>query len=88
MLLPDTPPEGARTVAASVLADLAGLKMPHAGSRAHELVTVSIGIASARADEDITSEQLITRADRALYQAKSLGRNRAEFYVQDLDPAG
>ena len=39
--------------------------------------TVSIGVASGSADTAI--DQLITRADAALYRAKANGRNRIEF---------
>ncbi len=37
-------------------------------------ITVSLGLATHRADE--TMEQLLARADRALYEAKRSGRNR------------
>ena len=37
-------------------------------------VTVSLGVAESRADD--SAESLIGRADRALYEAKSAGRNR------------
>jgi diguanylate cyclase (GGDEF)-like protein len=39
-------------------------------------VTVSVGVASARPGERWSPTQLLERADRALYQAKRLGRNR------------
>lgn len=45
-------------------------ELPGGGSVA---VTVSLGGATA---EDETSEQLLTRADDALYQAKAQGRDR------------
>jgi two-component system cell cycle response regulator len=38
-------------------------------------LTISVGVASIGADEE-TIEQLIDRADRALYRAKAGGRNR------------
>jgi diguanylate cyclase (GGDEF)-like protein len=41
-------------------------------------VTISIGIRSLRHPEDI--ERLMEDADRALYRAKFLGRNRVEVY--------
>jgi len=48
-------------------------------------VTISMGIASAIADEAGTPEQLIGRADRALYRAKTLGKDRAETSEGDAD---
>jgi diguanylate cyclase len=41
------------------------------------MVTVSIGLAEHRTNEDI--EKTISRADEALYRAKNNGRNRVEF---------
>lgn len=38
-------------------------------------LTVSLGIAELRPDDDETLEGLINRADRAMYQAKAAGRN-------------
>ena len=51
------------------------LGIAHAGSRVNNVVTISIGVAGlvpgvTRADE------LIKRADQALYEAKGIGRNR------------
>lgn len=44
--------------------------------RRSEGVTMSIGIGSLRADRVAGTEQLIARADAALYRAKAEGRNR------------
>jgi diguanylate cyclase (GGDEF)-like protein len=38
-------------------------------------LTVSLGVAALRADEDESFESLIARADRAMYQAKAAGRD-------------
>jgi diguanylate cyclase (GGDEF)-like protein len=84
VLLPETPVEGARIVADRVLDDLRSLRMENTGSAAYQTVTVSMGIASTVADEAITPELLIARADRALYRAKTLGKNRAE--TSEADP--
>lgn len=43
------------------------------------LITLSIG-AVVYSGEDITDEDLLARADSALYQAKENGRNNAQFY--------
>ena len=44
-------------------------------------VTASIGVATRRPDDDILS--WMSRADAALYRAKSAGRNRVEFAPSD-----
>jgi diguanylate cyclase (GGDEF)-like protein len=43
-------------------------------------VTCSLGAAASTFQVDDSLEQLIRRADNALYQAKNAGRNRAVFY--------
>jgi len=45
-------------------------------------VTASIGLALIRNEKDLTLERLIDRADQALYQSKSDGRNRVTIWHQ------
>ncbi len=68
VLLPETGPEGALLVAErlrSAVAALANLPVT---------VTVSVGLASCCQDEH--ADELVARADQALYRAKGEGRNR------------
>lgn len=44
------------------------------------MVTTSIGIATYSCDDELTSTQLISNADAAMYQAKRAGRNCFMFY--------
>ena len=71
LLLPETSQEEAITVAERILAHVAELRegLPP--------ITVSIGVATNRPDED-QIDALLARADRALYKAKAEGRNRVE----------
>jgi diguanylate cyclase (GGDEF)-like protein len=53
---------------------------------ADEMVTASVGVATLRDPERQTTEQLIERADTALYQAKRAGRNRVSSADNDRPP--
>lgn len=46
-------------------------------------VSASFGLTGQAAGVETTPQQLIQRADEALYQAKSMGRNRVEMLLQD-----
>ena len=78
VLLPDTPIAGAREVACAIIADLRALQLEHRGSPAHPWVTVSIGVSTVLIEEDAPRDELLARADRALYLAKTRGRDRTE----------
>ncbi|MDP2828372.1 MAG: diguanylate cyclase [Sulfuricellaceae bacterium] len=74
MLLPETEQSEAEDVANRLRSLTSSMVIrPHTGDSAVR-VTVSIGIASTQAGD--TVETLLTRADNALYDAKTAGRNR------------
>ena len=77
VVLPETDAAGAESVARSIQEAVAALRLPHAGSRVNEFVTVSIGVASIVASAGEGHERLIRTADQALYRAKEGGRNRS-----------
>ena len=73
MLLVDTDLQGAKELAERIKANLAKLKVSY---KEHSIsVTISMGITNARIN-DINSDEVMFRADHAMYQAKSEGRNR------------
>jgi len=76
LLLPATPVEGALKVVETVRLELARRAVPHAASQSAAVVTFSAGLASYDPERDREPQQLIKRADEALYRAKDLGRNR------------
>ena len=74
-LLPHTDLEGARALAEKIRQDTMGRNFGY-GEHLFEL-TLSIGAASLCEVE--SGNDMVARADLALYQAKKLGRNRVEF---------
>ena len=75
VLLPDTDADGALDVARRVLAAIVALDIPHGDSPTGR-VTPSIGVAQLVPGVNQTSQELLERADRALYAAKLAGRGR------------
>jgi diguanylate cyclase (GGDEF)-like protein/PAS domain S-box-containing protein len=80
VLLPDIPEEGALAVAERLRAAVEQLKIENGQSTAAGVTTISLGVAVMNGREALTPVELIDRADRALYEAKRLGRNRVQRY--------
>jgi len=75
LVLPDTPAEGALKVIEWARRDVAALAIPHEASPTSRVLTFSAGIATYL-QRDAAPQNLVERADEALYRAKQLGRNR------------
>ncbi|MCF5705773.1 diguanylate cyclase [Pseudomonas syringae] len=90
VVLPSTDEASARRVAESILLKLQEQRIAHPASP-FEIVTVSLGVATfVGTDRQLDQRGLIQLADRALYAAKSQGRNRvsvASEAVNDTLPA-
>jgi len=74
IILPETDPAGAGLIAEHILQSIVALNIAHEGSP-YQVVTASIGIASARPSRGSERAVLLEAADQALYEAKAAGRN-------------
>ena len=77
VVLPDSNTETAKVVAKRIRSKLKAMQIPHEGSKASKYVSISMGIASMCYSQAISPNELIVIADKALYQAKEQGRDRA-----------
>lgn len=79
ILLPQTSIDEAGAIADRIRQRVASTHYPHGKSQPLGRVTVSIGV-STFSQVVNTAMTVIAAADRALYQAKSLGKDRTVFY--------
>jgi len=79
ILLPQTPINEAVVIAERIRQKVASTEYPHGKSQPLGLVTISVGVSTFARHID-TAERVISAADRALYNAKNLGKNRIEVY--------
>lgn len=80
VLLDNIDEAGAISVGENLRQAVMGLCIEHRGSD-EQVVTISVGAASAAAGSRITGTQLVAAADQALYAAKRQGRNRVRSLV-------
>jgi diguanylate cyclase (GGDEF)-like protein len=76
LILPGLNTEEAFDFAEELRAEVSGLSM-QAGERT---ISISVGATVSRLSIGMTFEKLMSRADEALYRAKSLGRNRVAMW--------
>jgi len=79
VVLPQTDSIGALKVAENLNQCIAKLQLPHKSSQVADYVTLSVGASSAIPDGDLSLEDLLLKADEALYEAKETGRNKAVY---------
>lgn len=79
VILPNTLSEGAIKIAEKIRANIEDSQMEHINSLPEKIVTISLGVATLEATSAISHEELIKKADTALYKAKEQGRNRVLF---------
>jgi diguanylate cyclase (GGDEF)-like protein/PAS domain S-box-containing protein len=78
IVLPEVDIKGACGIGENIRAAVENLQISHTGSKVNNVVTVSIGVAAMPSDSISVPEDLVRRADEALYRAKQQGRNRIE----------
>ncbi len=76
VVMPGTDLEGAKSIAEALCEGVSSLGLAHAHSSTADHVTISLGVASMSPGADGKPEDLVAKADGALYIAKESGRNR------------
>ena len=86
ILLPQTSLTEAGVIAERMRQRVAETDYPYGKTQPLGVVSISVGISTFAPHID-TAEKVIAAADRALYNAKSQGKNRIEFYLEGLTGA-
>lgn len=76
LIVEDTDEKGAFRIAKAVRLGVIELQLENLHSTVLEYVTVSSGIATITPNSEIDADEIIHRADQALYEAKKGGRNQ------------
>ena len=79
-VLPETDTEGAKKVAERIRSNIESLKIPHNYSPVADHVTLSLGVAVTDEADLFVFEELMDKADQALYEAKDKGKNTFVYH--------
>jgi diguanylate cyclase (GGDEF)-like protein len=79
VIVPGVSRDRLQTMADHARQAVESLAIPHGDVNAGPVVTVSVGVASHPGGDGLSPDSLVAAADRALYEAKSAGRNRAKL---------
>ena len=76
VILPDTPTEQSILVAQRLCLAIEQMKIPHEKSETSPFITMTIGVVTIAAGEKTSVDEIVSKADSALYSGKSNGRNK------------
>jgi len=81
VVMPRTDKEGAENIADALRKGVDSLCLEHAHSSTSDHITISLGVATMVPADSNASNELVAKADKALYRAKESGRN--QYQVAD-----
>ena len=81
IILPNTTLEGALHLAEEIRESICRLAIKHGQSLIADYVTVTIGASSGFPGDGLPEDKFIWQADKALYEAKTKGRNCCIGYI-------
>ena len=84
LILPNTEAIGAVQIAETIRSRIKARGISHVGSQVSQFLTLSLGVASLIPNRHCSAELLIRESDKALYKAKSTGRDRVVCHSLDL----
>lgn len=80
VILPNTSLDGAFIIGEKMRLAVESLQLEHAHSSVANVVSISIGAATAMPSSETNKEMLVKQADSALYEAKKQGRNMVSLF--------
>jgi diguanylate cyclase (GGDEF)-like protein len=83
VILPTTTIDNAKDIAEQMRLAIQETCIPHKYSLTDNIITVSFGVATVIPQREQSSTILVSFADKALYKAKQLGRNRVVDYLHE-----
>lgn len=84
-ILPNTKLDDSFLVAERIRNEIIKLGVPHKGSKALDIVTISLGTASCIPGKDNSLSMLLRNADDALYYSKENGKNCTNVYKSNAN---